>query len=155
MLALGAMGAVGVVSRLVASGIKSSLAGVTILSGGLAAPLTALGYGDIRPGPGRDRRLDLLRPRPRRQDLSPPGLPVGPARHQDRHPADPRRGQGRLGHRPAPRRPQAPGGGMSTAGRRNRRDAAPGLDRRHGGRSGPGRRPGLGDHRHPARSARP
>jgi GTPase len=45
MLALGAMGAVGVFGRLIASGIKSSLAGVTILSGGLAAPLTALGYG--------------------------------------------------------------------------------------------------------------
>jgi GTPase len=44
MLALGAMGAVGIVGRLVASGIKSSLAGVTILTGGLAAPLTALGY---------------------------------------------------------------------------------------------------------------
>ncbi len=47
MLALGAMGAVGIVSRLVASGIKSSLAGVTILSGGLAAPLTALGYATV------------------------------------------------------------------------------------------------------------
>jgi GTP-binding protein Era len=45
MLALGAMGAVGVFGRLIASGIKSSLAGVTILSGGLAAPLTVLGYG--------------------------------------------------------------------------------------------------------------
>jgi small GTP-binding protein len=45
MLALGAMGAVSVASRLVASGIRSSLAGVTILSGGLAAPLTAIGYG--------------------------------------------------------------------------------------------------------------
>ena len=45
MLALGAMGAVGVAGRLIGSGIKSSLAGVTILSGGLAAPLTALGYG--------------------------------------------------------------------------------------------------------------
>jgi small GTP-binding protein len=45
MLALGAMGAVGITSRLVASGIKSSLAGLTIMSGGLAAPLTALGYG--------------------------------------------------------------------------------------------------------------
>jgi uncharacterized protein (DUF697 family) len=45
MLALGAMGAVSVASRFLASGIKSSLAGVTILSGGLAAPLTALGYG--------------------------------------------------------------------------------------------------------------
>ncbi len=45
MLALGAMGAVGITSRLVASGIKSSLAGLTIMTGGLAAPLTALGYG--------------------------------------------------------------------------------------------------------------
>jgi small GTP-binding protein len=45
MMALGAMGAVGVVGRLIYSGIKSSLAGVTVLSGGLAAPLTALGYG--------------------------------------------------------------------------------------------------------------
>jgi small GTP-binding protein len=45
MLALGAMGAVGITSRLIASGIKSSLAGLTILSGGLAAPLTVLGYG--------------------------------------------------------------------------------------------------------------
>jgi small GTP-binding protein len=47
MLALGAMGAVSVVSKLVASGLKSSLAGLTVLSGGLAAPLTALGYGAI------------------------------------------------------------------------------------------------------------
>jgi GTP-binding protein Era len=47
MLALGAMGAVGVFSRLLASGIKSSLAGVTVLSGGLAAPLTALGYATV------------------------------------------------------------------------------------------------------------
>jgi small GTP-binding protein len=45
MLALGAMGAVGITTRLVASGIKSSLAGLTIMTGGLAAPLTALGYG--------------------------------------------------------------------------------------------------------------
>ena len=45
MLALGAMGAAGVVGRLIYSGIKSSLAGVTVLTGGLAAPLTALGYG--------------------------------------------------------------------------------------------------------------
>jgi GTPase len=45
MLALGAMGAAGIVGRLIYSGIKSSLAGVTVLSGGLAAPLTALGYG--------------------------------------------------------------------------------------------------------------
>jgi GTPase len=47
MLALGAMGAVGVFSRLLASGIKSSLAGVTVLSGGLAAPLTMLGYATV------------------------------------------------------------------------------------------------------------
>ena len=39
------MGAVGIASRLIGSGIKSSLAGITILSGGLAAPFTALGYG--------------------------------------------------------------------------------------------------------------
>lgn len=40
-LALGALGAVEVAGRLLTSGIKSALAGVTILSGGLAAPLTA------------------------------------------------------------------------------------------------------------------
>ncbi len=45
MLALGAMGAVNIAGRLIWSGVKTSLAGVTILSGGLAAPLTALGYG--------------------------------------------------------------------------------------------------------------
>jgi small GTP-binding protein len=47
MLALGTMGAVEVVSRLLAGGIKSSLAGLSIFSGGLALPLTALGYGAI------------------------------------------------------------------------------------------------------------
>jgi GTP-binding protein Era len=47
MLALGAMGLVGVASRLLASGLKTSLAGLTVMSGGLAAPLTALGYGAI------------------------------------------------------------------------------------------------------------
>ena len=47
MLALGALGAVEVATRLVASGVKSSLAGLTVLSGGLAIPLTALGYGAI------------------------------------------------------------------------------------------------------------
>jgi len=47
MLALGAMGLVDVASRILASGIKSSLAGLTVISGGLAAPLTALGYGAI------------------------------------------------------------------------------------------------------------
>jgi small GTP-binding protein len=45
MLALGAMGAVGIAGRLIRSGIKSSLAGLTVLSGGLAAPLTVLTYG--------------------------------------------------------------------------------------------------------------
>ncbi len=47
MIALGAMGAVEVATRLLASGVKSSLAGLSILSGGLAVPLTALGYGAI------------------------------------------------------------------------------------------------------------
>lgn len=47
MLALGAMGVVEVATRLLAGGIKSSLAGLSILSGGLALPLTALGYGAI------------------------------------------------------------------------------------------------------------
>ncbi len=47
MLALGAMGAVEVATRLLAGGIKSALAGVSVLSGGLAIPLTALGYGAI------------------------------------------------------------------------------------------------------------
>ncbi len=47
MLALGTMGVVEVATRLVAGGIKSSLAGLSILSGGLAVPLTALGYGAI------------------------------------------------------------------------------------------------------------
>ncbi len=47
MIALGAMGAVEVVTRLLAGGIKSSLASLSVLSGGLAIPLTALGYGAI------------------------------------------------------------------------------------------------------------
>jgi small GTP-binding protein len=47
MLALGALGAVEVATRLLAGGIKSSLAGLSVLSGGLAIPLTALGYGAI------------------------------------------------------------------------------------------------------------
>lgn len=46
-LALGAMGAVEIVTRLAAGGVKSALAGLTVLSGGLAIPLTALGYGAI------------------------------------------------------------------------------------------------------------
>jgi small GTP-binding protein len=47
MVALGAMGMVEVATRLIASGVKSSLAGLTVLSGGLAVPLTALGYGAV------------------------------------------------------------------------------------------------------------
>jgi GTP-binding protein Era len=47
MFALGALGAVEVATRLLAGGIKSSLAGLSILSGGLAIPLTALGYGAV------------------------------------------------------------------------------------------------------------
>jgi len=46
-LALGATGLVQVATRLVGSGVKASMAGLTIMSGGLAAPLTALGYGAI------------------------------------------------------------------------------------------------------------
>jgi uncharacterized protein (DUF697 family) len=45
MVALGALGLVEVATRLVASGVRSTLAGLTVLSGGLALPLTALGYG--------------------------------------------------------------------------------------------------------------
>jgi small GTP-binding protein len=47
MIALGTLGAVEIATRLVAGGIKSSLAGLTVLSGGLAGPLAALGYGAI------------------------------------------------------------------------------------------------------------
>jgi GTP-binding protein Era len=47
MLALGAMGAVAITTKLIATGIKSSLAGLTIMTGGLATPLTVLGYGAI------------------------------------------------------------------------------------------------------------
>ena len=46
-VALGAMGLVQVATRLVASGVKSAMAGLTIMTGGLAGPLTALGYGAI------------------------------------------------------------------------------------------------------------
>ena len=46
-IALGAMGLVQLATRLVGSGIKASMAGLTIMSGGFAAPLTALGYGAI------------------------------------------------------------------------------------------------------------
>jgi uncharacterized protein (DUF697 family) len=44
MVALGALGAVEVATRLVASGVRSSLAGLSVVTGGLALPLTALGY---------------------------------------------------------------------------------------------------------------
>ncbi|WP_422930335.1 YcjF family protein [Singulisphaera sp. PoT] len=47
MLALGTIGAVGFATRFLAGGIKSSLVGLSIASGGLAVPLTALGYGAI------------------------------------------------------------------------------------------------------------
>jgi GTPase len=46
-VALGAMGLLQVATRLVASGVKSAMAGLTIMTGGLAGPLTALGYGAI------------------------------------------------------------------------------------------------------------
>lgn len=47
MLALGALGAVEVATRLIAKGVQSALAGVTLATGGLATPLTMLGYGAI------------------------------------------------------------------------------------------------------------
>jgi small GTP-binding protein len=47
MIALGAMGMVQVATRLVASGVRGAMAGLTIMTGGLAGPLTALGYGAI------------------------------------------------------------------------------------------------------------
>lgn len=46
-LALGAMGFVQIATRLAASGVKSAMAGLTVMTGGLAGPLTALGYGAI------------------------------------------------------------------------------------------------------------
>jgi uncharacterized protein (DUF697 family) len=47
ILALGAVGAVQVATRLIASGVKSSLAGLSVMTGGLATPLTLLGYSAI------------------------------------------------------------------------------------------------------------
>jgi small GTP-binding protein len=44
MVALGALGAVEVATRLLASGVRSSLAGLSVVTGGLALPLAALGY---------------------------------------------------------------------------------------------------------------
>jgi GTPase len=46
-IALGAMGLLHVATRLVTSGVKSAMAGLTIMTGGLAGPLTALGYAAI------------------------------------------------------------------------------------------------------------
>jgi small GTP-binding protein len=46
-IALGAMGLLQVATRLVTSGVKSAMAGLTIMTGGLAGPLTALGYAAI------------------------------------------------------------------------------------------------------------
>lgn len=46
-IALGAMGLLQVATRLVASGVKSAMAGLTIMTGGLAGPLTALGYAAV------------------------------------------------------------------------------------------------------------
>jgi len=46
-IALGAMGLVQLATRLARSGIKASMAGLTVMSGGLAAPLTALVYGTV------------------------------------------------------------------------------------------------------------
>jgi small GTP-binding protein len=46
-LALGAMGLLHMVTRLVTSGVKSAMAGLTIMTGGLAGPITALGYGAV------------------------------------------------------------------------------------------------------------
>ncbi len=45
--ALGAVGAVKLAGHLLVGGMKSALAGITMLSGGLAGPLTVLGYGAI------------------------------------------------------------------------------------------------------------
>ncbi len=50
--ALGALGAVEVAGRLMVSGVKALLAGTTVATGGLAAPLAALGYGAIGLGTG-------------------------------------------------------------------------------------------------------
>ena len=79
MLALGAMGAAGVVGRL-------DLQRHQVVAGRRHRLERRPGRSPDRPrlrrlraGPGLGRRLDVLRPRPRRQDLSPAGLPVGPA----------------------------------------------------------------------------
>ena len=45
--AMGALGAVEITGRLMVMGVRTLLAGTTIATGGLAAPLSALGYGAI------------------------------------------------------------------------------------------------------------
>jgi len=45
--ALGALGAVEVVGRLLVAGVKALLGGTTLATGGLAAPFTVIGYGAI------------------------------------------------------------------------------------------------------------
>jgi sugar (pentulose or hexulose) kinase len=50
--ALGALGAVEVAGRVLVAGVKALLAGTTVATGGLAAPLAALGYGAIGLGQG-------------------------------------------------------------------------------------------------------
>jgi small GTP-binding protein len=45
--ALGAMGVLQLATKLLASGIKSALAASTVMTGGLAAPLTVLGYSAV------------------------------------------------------------------------------------------------------------
>jgi GTP-binding protein Era len=42
--ALGALGAIEIVTKLAASGLKAALGGITVLSGSLALPLTAIGF---------------------------------------------------------------------------------------------------------------
>ena len=141
MLALGALGAVEVVDPARwPAGVKSSLAGLTILSGGLAVPLTALGYGAIGLAQGATASTTSYVLGQGAKHLPPARVPVGPARDQDRHPPDPRPGQDRLGHRPAPRRPEAASDRMIEAvtarwkadpardGRRDRRGRSRGLD---------------------------
>jgi GTPase len=45
--ALGALGAIEVATKVVGAGIKAALGGITVLSGSLALPLTALGFGAL------------------------------------------------------------------------------------------------------------
>jgi GTP-binding protein Era len=45
--ALGALGAIEVATKVVGAGLKAALGGITVLSGSLALPLTALGFGAL------------------------------------------------------------------------------------------------------------